>query len=58
MKIYFVSMGCAKNTADSEHLTAQLESLGHTITDTPDGADAAIINTCGFIQDAVKENID
>ncbi|MBQ7220652.1 MAG: hypothetical protein IJS28_06695, partial [Synergistaceae bacterium] len=33
MKIYFVSMGCAKNTADSEHLTAQLESLGHTITD-------------------------
>ena len=51
-------MGCAKNTADSEHLTAQLESLGHTITDIPDGADAAIINTCGFLQDAVKENID
>ncbi|MBQ7219533.1 MAG: 30S ribosomal protein S12 methylthiotransferase RimO, partial [Synergistaceae bacterium] len=47
-----------KNTADSEHLTAQLESLGHTITDIPDGADAAIINTCGFLQDAVKENID
>ena len=58
MKIYFVSMGCAKNTADSEHLTAQLESLGHTITEIPDGAEAAIINTCGFIQDAVKENID
>ena len=58
MRIYFVSMGCAKNTADSEHLTAQLESLGHTITDIPDGADVAIINTCGFIQDAVKENID
>ena len=51
-------MGCAKNTADSEHLTAQLESLGHVITDTPEGADCAIINTCGFIQDAVKENID
>ena len=58
MKIYFVSMGCEKNTADSEHLTAQLESLGHEITDIPDGADVAIINTCGFIQDAVKENID
>ena len=58
MKIYFLSMGCAKNTADSEHLTAQLEALGHTITDSPDGADTAIINTCGFIQDAVKENID
>lgn len=58
MKIYFLSMGCAKNTADSEHLTAQLEALGHKITDSPDGAQAAIINTCGFIQDAVKENID
>ena len=51
-------MGCAKNTADSEHLTAQLEQLGHVITGIPDGADIAIINTCGFIQDAVKENID
>ena len=58
MRIYFVSMGCAKNTADSEHLTAQLEQLGHVITGIPDGADIAIINTCGFIQDAVKENID
>ena len=51
-------MGCAKNTADSEHLTAQLESLGHKIISSPENADIAIINTCGFIQDAVKENID
>ncbi|MBQ7154197.1 MAG: 30S ribosomal protein S12 methylthiotransferase RimO [Synergistaceae bacterium] len=58
MRIFFVSMGCAKNTADSEHLTAQLEALGHEIIDTPNEADTAIINTCGFIQDAVKENID
>ena len=58
MKIYFLSMGCAKNTADSEHLTARLEALGHVITDSPEEAEAAIINTCGFIQDAVKENID
>ena len=58
MRIYFVSMGCAKNSADSEHLTAQLEALGHSITDSPQNADTAIINTCGFIQDAVKENID
>ena len=57
-KIFFVSMGCAKNTADSEHLTARLEALGHTITDNPSGADIAIINTCGFLQEAVKENID
>ncbi len=58
MRIYFVSMGCAKNTADSEHLKAKLESYGHEIIDEPSGAEAAIINTCGFIQDAVKENID
>lgn len=58
MRIYFLSMGCAKNTADSEHLTAQLEALGHEITDTPQDSEIAIINTCGFIQDAVKENID
>ena len=58
MRIYFLSMGCAKNTADSEHLTAQLELFSHEIIDSPEGADIAIINTCGFIQDAVKENID
>ena len=58
MRIYFLSMGCAKNTADSEHLTAQLEQNGHTLIDIPEEADTAIINTCGFIQDAVKENID
>ena len=58
MRIYLLSMGCAKNTADSEHLKAQLESCGHTITDDPKDSECAIINTCGFIQDAVKENID
>ncbi|MBQ3653278.1 MAG: hypothetical protein II954_02545 [Synergistaceae bacterium] len=45
MRIYFVSMGCAKNTADSEHLKAKLESYGHEILDEPSGAEAAIFNT-------------
>ena len=58
MKIFFVSMGCAKNTADSEHLIAQLEFCGHEISENPKDCEVAIINTCGFIQDAVKENID
>ena len=58
MKIYLLSMGCAKNTADSEHLKAILESCGHEVTDDTENADCAVINTCGFIQDAVKENID
>ena len=51
-------MGCAKNTADSEHLIKQLISYNHEIVDESDSADTAIINTCGFIQDAVKENIN
>ncbi len=58
MKIYLLSMGCAKNTADSEHLKAILESCGHEVIDDADSSQCAIINTCGFIQDAVKENID
>ena len=58
MRIYLLSMGCAKNTADSEHLKAILESLGHKVTDDAESSQCAIINTCGFIQDAVKENID
>lgn len=58
MKIFFVSMGCAKNTADSEHLIAQLKFCGHEIYDEAEESEIAIINTCGFIQDAVKENID
>ena len=58
MKIFFVSMGCAKNTADSEHLIALLKAAGHEIEDEIKNSQAAIINTCGFILDAVKENID
>ena len=53
-----MSMGCAKNTADSEKLIALLKFAGHEIVDEINQAEAAIINTCGFIQDAVKENID
>ena len=58
MKIFVLSMGCAKNNADSEHLIALLKAAGHEIIDDAVKADAAIINTCGFILDAVKENID
>ena len=61
MKIFFVSMGCPKNSVDSEYLTGSLIAQGHEIiNELQDNelADIAIINTCGFIQDAVKENID
>ena len=51
-------MGCAKNTADSEHLIALLRAAGHEIEDKIKNAEAVIINTCGFILDAVKENLN
>ena len=53
-----MSMGCAKNSVDSEILAGHLKSQGHKIFNTAKNSDVAIINTCGFIQDAVKENID
>jgi ribosomal protein S12 methylthiotransferase len=51
-------MGCAKNSVDSEHLIGLLEACGHKIVDDTNEAQVGVINTCAFIQDAVKENID
>ncbi len=51
-------MGCAKNTVDSDHMAGYLIQAGHQISESLDQADAAIINTCGFIQPAVEENIE
>jgi ribosomal protein S12 methylthiotransferase len=51
-------MGCAKNSVDSEHLMGLLVAAGHTIVGDAKEAQAGLINTCGFIQDAVKENVD
>lgn len=58
MNVFLISMGCAKNTVDSERLMGRLAALGHRAVEDPQEADVGIINTCGFIQDAVKENID
>ncbi len=58
MKISLISLGCLKNQADSESLLALLASRGISHTDDPSGADALIVNTCGFIEDAKKESID
>lgn len=51
-------MGCAKNDVDSEALMGRLAFEGHAAVDDPGDARVGIINTCAFIQDAVKENID
>ena len=61
MKIFFQSFGCAKNSVDSEKLIGLLNAVGHEVVfdlQEDNQAEAAIINTCGFIEDAVKENVD
>lgn len=58
MNIYFVSLGCAKNRIDSEQMLALLSARGHTIVAEPAEADAAIVNTCAFIDAAQSEAID
>ena len=59
-KINVITLGCSKNTVDSEHLMAQLAAAGYTLTHDSDRTDAKIvvINTCGFIGDAKQESID
>ena len=56
--IAFVTMGCAKNEVDSEHMAARLAAAGYDIIDDPEPADAVIVNTCSFIQEATEESID
>lgn len=57
-KIGMISLGCPKNQVDAEIMLAKLAENGYEITDQVDGADAVIINTCGFIDDAKKEAIE
>lgn len=59
-KLNLVTLGCAKNTVDSEHLAARLLAAGYEVVhDGPDDrADIAVVNTCGFIADAKEESID
>ena len=56
-KLFLLSLGCSKNTVDSERLIAQAEASGIIFTDTADEADTILINTCGFIEDAKEESI-
>ena len=59
-KINIITLGCSKNTVDSEHLAAQLAEVGYKIVFDSDrtDADVVVINTCGFIGDAKQESID
>jgi len=57
-KIGFVSLGCPKALTDSELILTQLSAEGYQTAKTFQGADLVIVNTCGFIDDAVKESLD
>jgi ribosomal protein S12 methylthiotransferase len=58
VKFTLVTLGCDKNTVDSERYIADLEDRGATFTAEADDADVILVNTCGFIDAAKKESID
>ncbi|MEZ0309638.1 MAG: 30S ribosomal protein S12 methylthiotransferase RimO [Ramlibacter sp.] len=57
-KVGFVSLGCPKALTDSELILTQLSAEGYETSKTFEGADIVIVNTCGFIDDAVRESLD
>lgn len=58
MKILFVSLGCDKNRVDTEVMLGMLSSHGYSFTDDEEEAEAAVVNTCCFINDAKEESIN
>jgi len=57
-KIGFVSLGCPKALTDSELILTRLRAEGYATSKSFAGADLVVVNTCGFIDDAVKESLD
>ena len=57
-KVAFISLGCAKNLVNTEQMMALARDAGYTVTAEPEGADVAVLNTCGFIESAKSEAID
>ncbi len=57
-KIGIVSLGCPKALVDSERILTRLHAEGYEIVGTYEGADAVIVNTCGFLDSAKRESLD
>jgi ribosomal protein S12 methylthiotransferase len=57
-KISVITLGCSKNTVDSERLMNQIRLNNFTLIDDPNKADTVIINTCGFIEAAKEESVN
>ena len=57
-RIGFVSLGCPKALVDSERILTQLKVEGYDVVGSYDNADLVVVNTCGFIDEAVEESFD
>lgn len=57
-KVCLITLGCPKNLVESEGILALLGENGYVLTDSFSDADIIIVNTCGFIKDAVEESIE
>jgi ribosomal protein S12 methylthiotransferase len=57
-KIGFVSLGCPKALVDSERILTRLRGEGYATSETYEGADAVVVNTCGFLDSARDESLD
>ncbi len=55
MKIFIFTLGCPKNTVDSERLAGTLYAWGHDLVSSPGQADLILLNTCAFISEAERE---
>ena len=56
--IHFISLGCAKNVVNCEQMMELCRQAGHTLAEGPEGADVAVVNTCGFLTSANEEAIE
>ena len=57
-KIGFVSLGCPKALVDSERIITKLRAEGYELSPSYDGADAVVVNTCGFLNSAKEESLE
>lgn len=57
-RVALVTLGCARNEVDSEELAGRLEAAGWQLVADPGEADVAVVNTCGFVEQAKKDSID
>ena len=59
MKVVFISLGCDKNTVDTQQMAGMLQDSAaqYTFTDDEEEADIAVVNTCAFINSAKEESI-